>query len=319
MRQCSLLLALASVAPSCLAAPLEKKADYNPLPGGDTDILNYALTLEYLERKFYQEGLANYTAEQFCDAGFNSVVYATLKTIAYDETQHVAFLSGALGSKAVHEATYSFPSTDPSSFMALASVLEGVGVSAYLGAAAVIADKTYIPIAGSILTVEARHSSFIRAAIRESPAPKPYDTPLDFNSVFSLAAQFITGFAPGDPALPFKAFPPINVVPSMSPYVIAGQSSVTFKGAAAAAKKAGLVDATQVYAVFFSGLDTYYAKVTEDGNDYKLATIPGANFAMPGQLPPSGQTYVVLSTADGTTKVSDENTISGVGLLEIAA
>lgn len=35
---------------SVLAAPLEKKADYNPLPGGDVDILNYALTLEFLER-----------------------------------------------------------------------------------------------------------------------------------------------------------------------------------------------------------------------------------------------------------------------------
>ena len=47
--------------------------------------------------------------------------------------------------------------------------------------------------------------------------------------------------------------------------------------------------------------------------------IPGANYATAGQLPPSGQVYVVLSTADGmgNNTVKDENTISGVGLLEV--
>lgn len=175
---------------------------------------------------------------------------------------HVSFLAGALGSSAVHEATYSFPSTDAKSFLALASVLEGVGVSAYLGAAGAIASKAYLTAAGSILTVESRHSAYIRAELSESPFPKPFDTPLDFNSVFSLAAQFITGFASGDPALPFTAFPALTVVET-------GSSGLTFTGAFANAKGKGLVaDAnTAVYAVLYSGLDTYYFKVSVSGND----------------------------------------------------
>lgn len=70
------------------AAPLEQRdtvEDYNAPPGGDTTILNYALTLEYLERKFYMEGLANYTQADFVAAGFADPFYANLKEIYYDE------------------------------------------------------------------------------------------------------------------------------------------------------------------------------------------------------------------------------------------
>lgn len=175
---------------------------------------------------------------------------------------HVSFLAGALGDKAIPEPSFAFPDTDARSFLALSSVLEGVGVSAYLGAAAVIVDKTYLTAAGSILTVEARHASYIRAAIGQKPFPTPFDTPLNFNQVFSLAAQFVTGFAPGTPELPFKAFPKLTVDDKSSGH------GVVFVGAAEDAEKNGLVNGgEEVYAVFFSGLDTYYAPVQKSGND----------------------------------------------------
>lgn len=62
----------------------------------DAIILNYALTLEHLENTFYRQGLANYTHQNFLDAGFADPFYQNLVEIAKDEATHVEFLTSAL-------------------------------------------------------------------------------------------------------------------------------------------------------------------------------------------------------------------------------
>lgn len=99
----------------------------------DSIILNYALTLEYLERKFYQEGLAKFSKHDFQKAGFPDPFYQNLKEIYLDERTHVDFIAGALaaaGYTPTNELKYDFGLTTAKNFVTLASVLEGVGVSA---------------------------------------------------------------------------------------------------------------------------------------------------------------------------------------------
>lgn len=191
----------------------------------DADILNYALTLEHLEDKFYREGLANFTSDDFTKAGFSADVYNNIKIVSADEKTHVAFLTSALkaaGAQPVAECVYSFGVTDPKMFLATASILEGVGISAYLGAAADIMSKNYLTAAGSILTVEARHSSYIRAAIGQVPFPSPFDVPLSLNEVYTLAAPFIVSCPSSNVKLPVKAFPSLTLDPKSPANITAG-------------------------------------------------------------------------------------------------
>lgn len=79
------LMVLATLSSPSVSVPLQPRANFDAPPGGDVSILNYALTLEYLERKFYQQGLANYTEGDFHKAGFSHDFYKNLKEIYFDE------------------------------------------------------------------------------------------------------------------------------------------------------------------------------------------------------------------------------------------
>ena len=125
---------------------------------GDVGILNYALTLEFLEAAFYNQATRNNVAP---DPASQLAVF--LRTVTRDENRHVGFLRGALRSKAVKSPKFNFGDTvrDPAMFAQTAEVLENTGVTAYLGQAGNIKSTKILGAAGSILSIEARHASVI--------------------------------------------------------------------------------------------------------------------------------------------------------------
>jgi hypothetical protein len=158
---------------------------------GDYGILNYALTLEYLEAAFYNGATA-------ANLSLTPQAAAFLKIVTRDENAHVAFLKTALGKKAVAEPKFDFKGANTSveTLMKTAQVLENTGVHAYLGQVTNIEHAKYVKAAGSILTIEARHASVIgllNDPSGESIAPNgPFDTPLTAAEV--LEAVKGTGF-----------------------------------------------------------------------------------------------------------------------------
>ncbi len=152
----------------------------------DIDILNFALTLEYLEAAFYTEAVAN--------GALTGRTAEFAKTVKEHEIAHVAALKDVLGSKAVAKPTFNFQGTteDEDKFTATAIVLEDTGVAAYKGQAGLIKDDAVLKAALSIHTVEARHAAWIRNIVREAPAPVGFDEPMTMAQV--LAAVKKTNF-----------------------------------------------------------------------------------------------------------------------------
>ncbi len=136
----------------------------------DVKILNYALTLEYLEAAFYKEAVAN------AAYGTSAPLKTFAETVAKHEAKHVTFLKGALGAKAIKSPKFDFgDATGTAKFAATAQVLEDTGVMAYLGQVKNIFVPGTLAAAGTIATVEARHAAWIRFINGDPPAPRDFD------------------------------------------------------------------------------------------------------------------------------------------------
>jgi ferritin-like protein len=159
------------------------------VPKGDVAILNYALTLEYLEAAFYTEAVAK--------GRFSGDVGKFARIVKAHEVAHVAALKSALGSAAVKKPKFDFKGTtaNEAKFKATAQVLEDTGVAAYLGQVGRIKSPQILAAAGSILPIEARHAGWIRQINGVPGAPKAFEGSKSMSQV--LAAVKGTGFIVG--------------------------------------------------------------------------------------------------------------------------
>ncbi|KAI0397316.1 ferritin-like domain-containing protein [Xylariaceae sp. FL0594] len=274
----------------------------------DPDILQFALTLEWLEASFYQQGFAKFPDDQFVALGLNQAQLADLKGIGASEQAHVELLQSALaqaGVKPVQPCTYNFGLTDAKGMVATAAVLESVGISAYLGAAPLVSSGGILSTAASILTVEARHQSFVRSASGLAASPSPLDTPLGPKAIFSLAAPFIQSCPQGS-NLVLTAFPALTM--TNTPPAAAGGVSVLAAGtniqlksdAASGAKFCGFTNSAAAGGTAFTPFDT-----------------ASNACALPPNL--AGVVYVTLtSSAPASGVLTDDITVAGPMVMQLS-
>jgi hypothetical protein len=177
------------VSPAEAAISTKRKSKRN-----DVKILNYALTLEYLEAEFYKQAR---------DSGAltDPAVKRFAQVVADHEAAHVSALREALGSAAVKKPRFDFAdtTTNQDKFKQTAQVLEDTGVAAYAGQGPNIFQRPVVVAALSIHSVEARHAAWIRFINGGGegndtvlPAPADFDKALSERAV--LKAVRATGF-----------------------------------------------------------------------------------------------------------------------------
>ena len=160
------------------AIPLTMATGQGGLGKRDVEILNYALTLEYLEAAFYAEALSK--------GRLNGVARTFAQVVGQHENEHVTTLQGVLGAKATKKPQFDFKGSTnrETTFLRTAQTLEDTGVAAYQGQATRIQSPDVLASAGAILAVEARHAAWVRDIIGAGKSPSP--APEAFSSAKSM-------------------------------------------------------------------------------------------------------------------------------------
>ncbi|HWO83806.1 MAG TPA: ferritin-like domain-containing protein [Solirubrobacterales bacterium] len=154
---------------------------------GDVGILNYALTLEYLETAFY--------ADVVKSGLFKGADLETIRKFGAEEAEHVEALTAAvkqLGGKPAPEPKAEFPLKSAKSVLELAATVENLGAAAYLGQAANIQSPEVLASALAIHSVEGRHAATLNTLLGESITPDgAFAKPADVKTVLKSVEPFL--------------------------------------------------------------------------------------------------------------------------------
>jgi hypothetical protein len=171
-------------------APMAGAASAAAIEASDLDILNYALTLEYLESDFYAMGLQ---AGLLTDRDLELVT-----PIGDHEKQHVTAVTGAVtsfGGTPVAKPKITYPAgtfDTRDSFLKNASMFEELGVTAYHGQVPLIKDPDVLASAASIAGVESRHAAVIASLINGNPFPNPIEKNASMDDILAAVKPLIS-------------------------------------------------------------------------------------------------------------------------------
>lgn len=153
---------------------------------GDLGIVNYALTLEYLETQFYNDAAKS--------GMLKGKTLELAKGFGAEEQEHVDALIALIkkaGGKPADKPKATFPLDSEKAILELAATVENLGANAYLGQAGNIQDKEILAVALSIHSVEARHAAVLNLATNAKPAAGAFAKPATAAEVLKSVKPFL--------------------------------------------------------------------------------------------------------------------------------
>jgi rubrerythrin len=177
------LLAGAAIGAGAVIAALARPLDAQATSVRDVDILNYALTLEYLQAAFYTEAERN--------KALGKRATAAVEVVGAVERAHVRAFRKALGAAAVKRPEFNFGGTTEAErpFLKTAVAFEDLAVAAYKGQAPRISSPAVLAVAVGIHSVEARHAAWMRHLFGIQPSPHAFDDALSRPAVERIVAS----------------------------------------------------------------------------------------------------------------------------------
>lgn len=181
--------ALVGAGSTLVAATRHDKKAFADATANDLEILNYALTLEYLEAEFYTRGVSG--------GALKGRALELVTPIRDHEKEHVAVVTQTvkdLGGKPATKPTFQFPAgtfTSKAKFLATASAFEELGVTAYHGQVPRIDDADVLKAAASIAGVESRHAAIVADLMGGNPFPASFENHKSMAQVLKVAGPFI--------------------------------------------------------------------------------------------------------------------------------
>jgi len=177
---------------SSSTTPATDATDEKPAASkGDIEIVNYALTLEYLEAEFYAQVIAS-------GAVTDKKIAELAKSIGENEQEHVDALKATvekLGGTPAAKPKTKFEDViagGPETILETAASVENLGAAAYLGQAGRIKDKEILAAALAIHTVEGRHAAALNTLVGKSVVPDgPFAKPATMDEVLEAVKPFI--------------------------------------------------------------------------------------------------------------------------------
>jgi hypothetical protein len=265
----------------------------------DIDVLQYLLYFEHTENALYAAGMANYTAEDFANAGYSSDIYGRFQQIVYNEATHVEAYTAAIiaaGADPAPACTYHFAVSNVQEFVAATRSLENVDAASRSEAAFLIEDPTLAALVGAMYGTEARQAAWIAASVfNENPWNTPFETHLNFRQVNTLGKGFVVSCPDNTP---FILGASDGFFPTLAVHLDMANSTAIFDFD----KPTGALAGQPLYAAFIQGNMTAFAPI-----DATTGSV-----ALPAGL--RGYVYGLVTSEFGV--VLDNVTVAGPATLQ---